>query len=253
MLGSGRTHIKGEPKTDMKDVLRMAVCDDESAQMELMNRYLLEWAQDRKVKCAVKCYESAESFLFDWEEDKALDLLVLDIEMKEMNGMELARRIRSQEEKIPILFVTGYDRYIAQGYDVEALHYLIKPVHKEKLFEVLDRLKNSAVPEEKLLLATKEGEHTFLLGSIWYFEAAGHFSTLYTDRDTIALHMSISSLAKKLAGSSSMVLCHRSYLVNLAHVSSLSKGELLLDDGRKLPLSRSQAAKVQKAFIKYYV
>lgn len=73
-------------------------------------------------------------------ENRRMRIAVCDDEMGDLNGMELAKQIRQTDEQIPILFITGYEEYMAQGYEVSALHYLLKPVNREKLFAVLDRL-----------------------------------------------------------------------------------------------------------------
>ncbi len=77
-------------------------------------------------------FPSAEAFLFHYAEDKSCDILLLDVEMGAMNGVELAKRIREENDALQIVFITGYTDYIAEGYDVSALHYLVKPVSREK-------------------------------------------------------------------------------------------------------------------------
>lgn len=119
--------------------MRIGICDDEEAQRLLIRKYVEEWAYDSKIGLETKLFASGESFWFAWEDDSAYDLLVFEIEMGQMSGMELAARIREKDEDIPILFVTGYDSYMAQGFEVAALHYLLKLLRKEKLFAVLDK------------------------------------------------------------------------------------------------------------------
>ena len=119
--------------------MRIAICDDEEVQRLLLQRYVQEWALDSKVEVETRLFASGESFWFAWEDDRAYDLLVFDIEMGQLSGMELAAEIRRKDEDIPILFVTGYDSYMAQGFEVAALHYLLKPLRREKLFAVLDK------------------------------------------------------------------------------------------------------------------
>ena len=116
---------------------KIAVCDDSAADMEYIQTLVREWAGERCVQ--VKGFPSAEAFLFQYEEEKDFDILLLDIEMAEMDGVSLARRIRRDNTGVQIVFITGYSDYIADGYDVEALHYLLKPVKKEQFFQVLDR------------------------------------------------------------------------------------------------------------------
>lgn len=232
--------------------MRIAICDDETAQQLLLRKYLEEWVQKNGEVLETKLFQNGESFLFAWEDDRDYDLLILDIEMGQLNGMELAAKIRSQDENIPILFVTVYDKYIAQGYEVAALHYLTKPLHKEKLFEVLDKVRKIGKNEEKQYFQTDEGPISLPLSKIWYVEARAHQCILYTEEQAYTLYSGISEMAKLLGSHREFVRCHRSYLVNVQHISAIVKSELIMDDKRKLPLSRNSEKTVNQAFIEIF-
>lgn len=231
--------------------MKIAVCDDEAAQCMLLSDYLKEWGKIRKNQPEVSCFSSGESLLFSWE-DEIFDLLILDIEMGDLSGMELAGRIRKDNEEIPILFITGYEKYMAQGYDVAALHYLLKPVQKEKLFEVLDGLIRKKKPEEKLVFPTAEGHILRPASQIWYVEAMGHDCLLCTAEEKRQIRMSMGEALKLLDGKKGFVQCHRSYLVNLQHISAIVRTEVVLDDGSRLPISRRAQKEVNEAFIRNY-
>lgn len=111
---------------------------DEPNQISQMKTLLHEWSTNNNTEIETHEYSSVEQFLFDYESN-ACDLLLLDIEMTGLNGTELAKSLRAKGDLLPIVFITGFSEYMSDGYDVEALHYLLKPVKKEKLFAVLDR------------------------------------------------------------------------------------------------------------------
>lgn len=232
--------------------MRVAICDDEEVQQRLIEKYLREWAEKSGKRMEAIAFPSAESFLFHWEDDKEYDLLILDIEMGNINGMELALRLRARNEEIPILFVSGYEHYMAQGYEVSALHYLMKPLHKEKLFQVLDRLKKEKKPEEKLRFQAEEGTLAVPVSDIWYIEAADHRCILVTTERQYEVRQSFGELKKLLEGKRGMVVCHRSYIVNLQHVSAVMKAELVMDNHVRIPVSRSAVKQVNEAFIRNY-
>lgn len=232
--------------------MRVAICDDEAAQRELLKKLLTKWARQQNIELTVLLYPNAESFAYVWEDDKAFDLLILDIEMGKCNGMELAVQIRRTDEQLPILFITGYDKYMAQGYEVEALHYLLKPVREEKLYEVLNRLQRKQKPEEKLFFQGEDGVLSLSLSHIWYVEAFGHRSVIHSDTQEWVLRQSISEVEKILSGHQRYIRCHRSYLVNLRRVSYILKSEIVLDNEQKLPLSRQLAKEVNQAFLRNY-
>lgn len=232
--------------------MRVAICDDEEVQQQLLKNYLKEWAALNEVVIEIKLFRSGENFLFLWEDDKDYDLLIFDIEMGQLSGMELAVKIREQDNTIPILFVTGYDDYIAQGYEVAALHYLMKPLHKEKFFQVLDKLKSEVKQDLKLFFQTEKELIALPLSKIWYVEARAHQCILYTEAEEYILNTSISEMAEYLGAHRDFVRCHRSYLVNLQHISVIVKSELTLDDGRKLPVSRNAEKEVNQAFVRLF-
>lgn len=235
--------------------MRIAICDDEEAQRLLIQRYVEEWALDNKVVLETELFASGESFWFAWEDDSSYDLLIFDIEMGQLNGMELAAGIRRKDEDIPILFVTGYDSYMAQGFEVAALHYLLKPLRKEKLFTVLDKFKKMRMrktQEEKILFRAEEGPLSLPVSRIWYIEAMAHQCILYTEDTSHVLCTSIGEMVRQLCGRREFVRCHRSYLVNVQHISAIVKPELVLDDGRRIPVSRSAEKEVGKVFIELY-
>lgn len=232
--------------------MRIAICDDEKAQRQLITKYLDEWAKKQCLLLEAVSFCDAESFLFQWEEDKDFDLLILDIEMGQLNGMELAIKLRGEGEQIPILFITGYETYMAQGYEVAALHYLLKPINKDKLFEVLQRLQQVQKNEEKILLQIEEGVLSIVPSEIWYIEASGHYCTLTTATSNYALRHSISEIKSLLEKEKAIIPTHRSYLVNLQHVSSIVQGEIVMDNGTRIPVSRGSARAVNAEFIKYY-
>lgn len=98
--------------------MRIGICDDEAAQRQLIPKYIQEWAKERRVRLETVLFASAENVLFCLEDDPVFDLLILDIEMGSVNGIELAGRLRKNGSDVPILFVTGYEQYMAQGYEV---------------------------------------------------------------------------------------------------------------------------------------
>lgn len=232
--------------------MRIAICDDEAVQQQILQKYLEEWAKMNGEVLETELFISGESFSFAWEEDRVFDLLVLDVEMGQLNGMELAAKIRSQDENIPILFVTGYDKYMAQGYEVSALHYLLKPVHKEKLFEVLDKVKKLGKNEEKLLFQTDRGPISLPVSKIWYVEARAHQCVLYTEEDEYILYSGINEMAEILGNYREFVRSHRSYVVNVRHILAAVKSELVLDDKRRIPVSRSSEKRVKQVFMEIF-
>ena len=230
---------------------RVAVVDDSNIDAEYVQSILEVWAQDRQAGVQAQRFVSAENFLFHYADDKAWDILLLDIEMGAMDGVSLAKKIRKSNETVQIVFITGFAEYISEGYEVSALHYLMKPVKQEKLFAVMDRAVVAMHKAESSILLPVNGETLRLpIGTVQYVEAFAHTVSVVTSEETIQVKISISEMEKMLGDH--FVRCHRSYLVGLKYISRISKTEVILDTGKILPLSRNAAPIVHKAFVSYY-
>ena len=231
--------------------LKVAVCDDEEKQLTYLRAMLETWAKERAHLLEVQTFSSAEAFLFAYSEDKNFDILLADIEMGKMNGVELARLLRAEDERLQIVFVTGYDKYIADGYDVMALHYLMKPVSAEKLIGVLDRAVRLLGDREKsLVLTVNKATVRIALCEIVYIEALQNYVVIHTEKAEYKAKMSLSALEKEL--DDGFFRTGKSYIVGLRYVASIAKTEITLDSGQRIPLGRGLFDAANKAFIKFY-
>lgn len=230
--------------------LTIAICDDNDDQIAELRRLLGEWSMDKPFALDIDEYVSGESFLFSYP-DKPCSLLLLDIEMLRVSGLELAKRLRSQGDMLPIIFITGYSEYMSEGYDVEALHYLLKPVSREKLFCVLDRYVKKHTFENEIMLECGKRTMHISPDQIIYCEALGKKTQVcLSNGQLLECHMGIGGLKNKFGGEFSY--CHRSYIVNLRYVRSIGKAEVYLDGGKAVPLSRRLYREMNERFIAFY-
>jgi len=244
--------VRPEGTIDMK----IAVIEDEPAHSQLLNTYLAAWSDQKKIPVESFLFPSAESFLFAWEEEKDYDLLFVDIQMKAMNGMELAKRIREENEEIAIVFTTGIDDYIEEGYEVEAMYYLRKPMSQEKISRCMDKLARRSQNTAYVLVHGSEESLKLSVRQITYLEAMGHGCLVETcsrlgEKAQYSITESISEMEKLLAPYG-FLKCHRSYLCRLAGIRQINKTELLLDSGSVIPLSRRMYKEVNQAFIRHF-
>ena len=230
---------------------KIAICDDSDADRQYALNMVNRWAAEKSHVVHTDTFTSAENFMFHYAEESDYDILLLDIEMGAMDGVTMAKKVRQNNEMVQIVFITGFADYISEGYEVSALHYLMKPVNENKLFAVLDRAAAAMQKAERVILLTVGGEMLRLpVSQVQYVEAFSHIVAIVTERDTIQVKMPISEVEKLLG--EKFIRCHRSYLIGLKHISRLSKTAVILDNGKALPLSRSAAPLVHKAFISYY-
>lgn len=229
---------------------RIAVCDDEEVSAAYVGKLVMDWAEKNNVIAETELFSSAEAFLFQYEEQKKYDILLLDIEMGEMNGVELARVVRAGNREIQIVFITGYMEYIADGYDVEALHYLMKPVKEEKLYEVLTRAAGKLKINEQALLLESRGEMVRVpYYDIRYAEVHRNYITVHAAEE-YTVKRTLKELEEEL--DNSFFRTGRSYLVNLRFIRKITKTEAVLKDGTSVPVSRGMYEPLNRAMIQYF-
>ena len=230
--------------------LNIAICEDEEAEMAYLTSLVRKWSAARGIGARLSGYGSAEDFLAECGGGKSVDILLLDIQMKEMDGVELARRVRGGDEAVQIVFVTGYPDFMSEGYDVSALHYLMKPVKEGKLSEVLDKALSRLRKGSRVIIFPKTGgDIKIKADDIIYAEVLSHTVALQLTRGKEEFQMRISDMADLLGDG--FFKCHRSYIVSLKYVRRVTKAAMVLEGGREIPLSRSLYDAANQAFIKY--
>lgn len=236
----------------MVDAINIAVCDDEKVQVELLANYVKNWAKKHGIRVIIEIFHSAESFDFSWSVNKKYHILLLDIQMPGLNGVELAKKIRREDELINIIFITAISDYIHEGYDVSAINYLIKPVREEKLYECLDRAAQRIHREEKVILIDVDGETIRIKqNDIIYIEAFSHTIDIHTVTGKYTTRKNIGVIEKEL-DANCFVRCHRSYITGLKHIKTIGKTDLELDNGQVVPVSRRMYSRTNMAFIRYF-
>ncbi len=228
---------------------RITICDDSQTDAGYVETLLLTWAQSRQAEVHIRRFSSAEQYLFSYAEDKCDDILLLDIEMGAMDGVTLARKLRQENETIQIVFVTGYSDYIAEGYDVAALHYLMKPLNAEKFQSVLDRAVEKLQKNERVMNLEIGGEMVRVpLYQIRYLDVRQNYVTIHGKQD-FTIKRPLSEVEKEL----DQRFCRvgRALIVNLSCVQRVTKTEVYLSDGTALPLPRGAYEMLNRAIIQH--
>ena len=221
-------------------VLRIGICDD-LADARLVLRSMLERILERQ-KVQAQFFEfSAGATLLRWYENHAgeLDVLFLDMELHEMDGMETARRLREADAGLQLVFVTGYSDYVFDGYSVGALGYLLKPPKQEQLESVLNRAQAALYRDLERAYICRNGEtyYRIPMSNILYFASdrrqvqcvtQGRIYTFYAKLDVVAAEVG-----------KEFVRVHQRYLVRTGAVDRIESGEVVLRNGERLPVSRS--------------
>ena len=235
--------------------MRIAVCDDEKDQVQINVQLIQKWADAAKILVTVDPYSSAEGLSFCLSDVRPYDLAILDIKMRNMSGMDLAKLIRRNDKNIQFIFITGLEEHTIEGYDVSALKYIIKPFKPEKLFEALNQAYLLYKQNDTGSLIVK---HDGVLQSIpfdeiMYMEKHLHDFDIYTVtmgqfRTRKNMDNMISALDKQI-----FIRCHRSTIINIAHVTGLLRDAVKLKyTDETIIVSQTYIQEVTKLFIKYH-
>lgn len=230
------------------DTYRLAICEDDAIVREGVSCFCKETLTQESIPHEIAEFSGAQE-LREALETKTFDLLILDIMLGEGNGMELAKEIRKWDENTSIIFITGYDGYAEMGYDVQAKHFLTKPIVWEKLRMAL--LRDCRRKDRRKYVILQKGKKylKFLAEDILYVEAdRQHGIWLYFTDKVENFPLSLAQIEEQ-SGEDVLVQCHRSYLVNMRHVQRLDPQHLVLDNGQKLPVSRTYLKKCREKLI----
>ena len=236
-------------------MLHVAVCDDERTALQELAEEVRRWAEAEGEACSVETFASADAFWFVWEERKDLEVLLLDIEMPGMDGMELARRLRQAGEPIGIIFVTGNPDFALEGYDLEAVSYVMKPVRRERLHAALSRATERMARRAAVLLPHYGGElERLYIADICCLESDGHASIVWKkDGTKLVSKMGTQQLEQELENcSDAFFKPHRSYFINLAHVERIGKKDVRMGNQLLVPIARGKWEPLNQAYLRYF-
>lgn len=230
---------------DMK--YKIAICDDSDVDRQYVLNMVNTWATGAGHMVHTDTFSSAEKFLFHYAEESDYDILLLDVEMGAMDGVTMAKQLRQNNDTVQIVFITGYSDYISEGYEVAALHYLMKPVKEEKLCSVLDRAAEKLAKNEKVLNFEIGGEMVRVpIYQIRYADVLGNYVTIHALSDT-TVKMTLGKLEKQL--DERFYRVGRSAIINLIQISRVTKTEIKLADGTAIPLPRGAYDGINRAII----
>ena len=227
---------------------KIAICDDSDADRQYILNIVNRWATAAGCVLHTNTFNSAENFLFHYATEIDFDILLLDIELEAMDGVTMAKQLRKNNDTLQIVFITGYSDYLSEGYEVAALHYLIKPVKEEKLCTVLDRAAEKLSKNEKVLNFEISGEMIRVpIYQIRYADVFGNYVTIHALSD-VTVKMTLGELERQL--DERFYRVGRSTIVNLTQINRVTKTEIKLNDGITVPIPRGAYDGVNQAIIR---
>ena len=232
--------------------MKIAICDDEPRFLNTATALLEHWGSTRGMTLEIYRFSNGDD-LISALRSTCMDLLFLDVVMPLFNGIDTARELRSNNQNIPIIFLTSSKEFAVDSYEVKALNYLIKPISEEKLYAVLDEfLQSFNQPKEFFTAQTASGFCKIAVPDVAYLEARNkQVLVVRTNGTTIEIRESFSKCEEVGSIEKSFFKCHRSYIVNISHVEQFTKTQITMDNHAQLPISRNNYAPFKEAYFHY--
>lgn len=228
-------------------MIRIAVCDDFPETVTQVNEYLVEYQQLRDVKLDIKSFYNAEE-LWEYLRRNSCDLVILDIELVKMNGVELGQLIRTElnDHTMKIVYISTKDCYDRQLFEVQPLNFLPKPIDKEKLFKMIDLTIDLLRDTERFFVfENKQGTFRIRFNDIIYFESFDHDIKIAAVSGNYEFKSSLSEVLKQLSDSRFLQV-HRSYIINYSNANHIKYEEIIMSNGDAIPVGRDRRKDVRK-------
>ena len=229
--------------------MKIAVCDDEEVQRALVVTCVRQYFLDRKIPVNIQEYNSAQQLMFQYDLNSDIDIALLDIQMEGMDGITLAKYLRSKNEGLSIIFITAMTEYIFEGFQVKAINYLLKPFEKEKLYACLGKAVEECNKQEDLLILRVDKELIKIKKNhVLRVESDGHYVKLVTADCNYRMKKSMKELEQELSEQHFLKI-NRSDIVNLQGIERITTKEITLMNGDKLLIPKGKHKEVSEAFI----
>ncbi len=233
-------------------MIKIAIVEDEIKNMKQIQLFLQQIQQQKKTLCTVKTFMDGSEFVSQLEQH--WDLILLDIEMPDLNGLETAKKIREVNQDTKIVFVTHMAEYAVEGYIYNASNYILKPLNEQEFFmkvgKIIEQIKQTS--QDNIYLSNRDEMLKIPLSEVVYIEAQGHMITLHMENHTEVKSTSVGTLTQleKTLSPKGFYRCYKSYIVNLRYVYDI-KEQCLLQDGTLLEIGRGKKKEFRRILMNF--
>lgn len=234
--------------------INIAICDDEQEQIDTTEKYIKTYVKDNAIEAHISTYPSAEAFLTNYEKNK-FDILFLDIEMKGMDGIELATKLRNQKDRsLKIIYISNYPKYMQSSFNVHPFNFLTKPISYTSLRNVMNEIKEemTEILNTKLPLIINKEIQLIDIKELHYIETVKSkkkMLSFHFRSHTVLANGTLAEWNEKL-NDFDFLTPYKGILLNPSYILVIGKNTITLTNNETLPLSRSYAEKIKTTFLK---
>lgn len=229
---------------------RIAIVEDNEESISVLMGFLHRFAKEQNTLFDAFVFKDGDEIVSDYE--AKYDIIFLDIEMKRMDGVSAAKKIRSFDREVILIFITNAPQYAIKGYEVDALSYLLKPVpyfaFSQELMKSLDKINKRK--NKYVLITTENGIVRLNIADITYIETRNHYLTIHTKNEIFTMKAPLKKMVNELRDSPFYV-CNSCYLVNLDEVTGVD-GETAIVSGDELKISRPRKKGFMEALASHF-
>ncbi|MDE6625951.1 MAG: LytTR family DNA-binding domain-containing protein [Lachnospiraceae bacterium] len=230
-------------------MIRIAICDDEKYMCDTIRSMVSDFFRRKNMEIVISQFSSGEELL---KYDKIIDILFLDIQMKDIDGMETARRLRSRKFQGFLIFITVLKEMVFRSFEVQAYDYLVKPIEQKHFEKTMERLLVSLQNANEASLLVQRGYESSIISfdDIIFCEIIDRKVYLHlVSSEVIDFYDRIENLETKL--DSRFFRCHRSFLINLKYLKSYKSGVAYMENGKEIPVSRLRSKEFSRVILQY--
>ena len=221
--------------------INIAIIEDEAVFIEHLSGLLKKWSEENNHLISIRKYLSGSTFLSDWENGMDFDVVFIDIMLPyALNGVEIAKEIRRTNENVTLIFVTSVSEEMAEGYRVAAMQYLIKPADYKDICVCMDKVSDIVISRKTTMYSFQKNKNTLLripYREILYFSSCLQYTEIYTTREVEKQLERLKNIETVLPHQ--FVKCHRSYIVNVEAIYSITPTSITLINKAVIPLSKT--------------
>ncbi len=227
--------------------MRIAICEDDIYTIDKLKESVNLFMTSKEISCIVDTFMTAAEFYKSTED---YDLILLDYQLPDATGMEIARQLRITNKRATIIFITAYSEYVFESFEVDTFRYLLKPINDEKLHKVLNDFINNFEQYSRIEVPLTNGVTFVNLPEIMYIESNGRYTTVRLNSTSYVSTKALSAFQAEI-NSFRFFRTHRTFLVNMKYIAEIDGHIITLINGEKIEISRRNLATFNKSYMNF--
>lgn len=231
-------------------MIKVAVCDDDELARQELSSYIKKYFKSRQLELYILEFSSGIDLL---KTNIRFDIIFLDIEMPQLNGIMTAERLRNWDVRSKIIYISNYEQYKLSAYSVHAFDYICKPIDDKTIYRLLDeviRYIEGAATEKKYMFKTEQGIISLKTDDIYYFEYMSRKVSIVSTKGIYVARYSLKKITEKVS-TEDFCSPHKSFIVNMLYVKQIKGFDILMENGDIIPLAQKRAVIFKRSFNNY--